>query len=90
MARVWVMDNGVLCTCVQGWAGRLSLAPRVGNHASVVCLWTGVSSGNWPMFDTKSRKCRAPLEGPVGTEYLKDAALEQHGKVQGSRRSPGR
>src|SRR5712671_5625381 len=68
----------------------MSLAPGVGSHTSVVCLWTGVSSGNWPMFDTKSRKCRAPLEGPVGTEYLKDAALEQHGKVQGSRRSPGR
>ena len=68
----------------------LSLAPGVGSHASVVCLWTGVSSGNWPMFDTKSRKCHTPLEGPAGTEYLEDAALEQCGKVQGSQRLPGR
>src|SRR5712671_6191370 len=66
----------------------MSLAPGVGSHTSVVCLWTGVSSENWPMFDTKSRKCHAPLEGPVGTEYLEDAALEQRGKVRGSRRSP--
>jgi len=68
----------------------MSPAPGVGSHTSVVCLRTRVSSGNQPMFDTKSRKCCTPLEGPAGTEYLEDATLEQHGKVQGSRRSPGR
>src|SRR5712671_4751821 len=68
----------------------VSPAPGVGSHISVVCLWTRVSSGNWPMFNTKSRKCRAPLEGPAGTEYLEDAALEQRGKVRGSQRSPRR
>jgi len=53
-------------------------------------LWTGVSSGNRPMFVTKSRKYRAHLGDPAGTEYLEDVALEQCGKVQGSWRSSGR
>jgi len=44
--------------------GHLSPAPGVGNHASVICLQTGVSSGNWPMFDTKKQKIlRTSLEG---------------------------
>jgi len=67
----------------------MSLAPGVGSYASVVCLQTGVSSENWPMFDTKSRKCCTRPESPAGTEYLKDVTLEQCGKAWGSWRSPG-
>ena len=48
----------------------MSLAPGVGSHTSVVCLQTRVSLGNWPMFDTKSRKYCTHPEGPAGTEYL--------------------
>src|SRR5712671_7238261 len=84
-----VRSTWYVSTPPQSLAHLLSPAPGVGSHASVVCLWTGVSSGNRPMFNTKSRKCRVPLEGPAGTEYLEDAALEQRGKVRGSRRSPG-
>jgi len=36
----------------------LSPASRVESHDLVVWLQTGVSSGNWPMFHTKSRKYR--------------------------------
>jgi len=67
----------------------MSLAPGVGSHTSVVCLWTRVSSGNQPTFDTKSRKCRTPLEGPVETEYFKDTALEQCGKSRDLGDHPG-
>ena len=34
----------------------VSLASRVESHNSVVWLRTGVSSGNWPTFDTKKQK----------------------------------
>src|SRR5712671_5272206 len=68
----------------------MSPASRVASHNSMAWLQTGVSSGNWPMFVTKSRKHRAHLEDPAGTEYLEDVALEQRGKVRGSRRSPRR
>src|SRR5712671_4062134 len=68
----------------------MSPASRVANRNSMVWLRTGVSSGNQPRFVIKSRKYHAHLEGPVGTEYLEDVALEQRGKVRGSWRSPGR
>jgi len=28
----------------------MSLVPGVGSQPSLVCLWTGVSSGNWPIL----------------------------------------
>jgi len=67
----------------------LSPAPGVGSHASVVCLWTGVSSGSGPCLILKTENA-AVVQGTLqGTEYLEDIGLEQHGKVQGSQRSPG-
>jgi len=68
----------------------MSPASRVASHNAMTWLRTGVSSGNWPMFVTKSRKYHAHLEDPVGTEYLEDVALERRGKVRGSWRSLGR
>ena len=59
----------------------MSPAPGVGSQPCLVCLQTRISLGNQPMFDTKSRKYRAPLEGPAGTEYIEDATLEQCGKA---------
>jgi len=66
----------------------MSLAPRVGSQLCLTCLQTGVSLGNWPTFDTKSRKYHMHLESSVGTEHLKDVALEQYGKAWGSWRLP--
>src|SRR5712671_1069937 len=43
----------------------MSPASRVANHGSMVWLWTGVSSGNRPMFGTKNTENTArALEGP--------------------------
>src|SRR5712675_2911203 len=51
----------------------MSLASRVVNHGSMVWLWTGVSSGNWPMFGTKMQKIPLALwRVPVWTEYLEE------------------
>ena len=73
-----------------GAIGAVSPASRVASCDPTTWLRTGVSSGTGPRLLLKSRKYRAHLEDPAGTEYLEDVALEQCGKVWGSRRSPGR
>ena len=40
----------------------MSPASRVGSQFLLVCLRTGVSSGNRPVFEKENRKCRACLE----------------------------
>jgi len=51
----------------------MSPASRVVNHGSMVWLWTGVSSGNRPMFGTKMQKILLALwRVPAWTEYLEE------------------
>src|SRR5712671_1229634 len=51
----------------------MSPASRVANHGSMVWLWTGVSSGNRPMFDAKIQKIPFALRRvPARTEYLEE------------------
>jgi len=61
----------------------MSPASRVASRDPATWLRTGVSSGNRPTSDAKitENTARYP-EGPAGTEYLEDAALELRGKVR--------